>query len=138
MYLGRYMLGEWVPFKVVTRSTARVPSSPTAAPTLRIYDAAGNTVATSSMPIYQKNIRTGTFILEKLLDSSFSAGQHVALIEFTVGGNALKELHHFEVIAGGHSQGAYLGIHFYRPPHADYLVGITEDGSTDRRKNPKV
>lgn len=138
MYLGRYTLGDWVTLKVITRNTSDVPTAPSAAPTVRFYTGSGTTVESTSMPPYEKNIKTGLFILEHFLGSAFAVGQYVALVEETVSSSALKQLYFFEVVASGNNNGAYLNIHYYKAPQSPYIVGLPEDGTLENRKNPRA
>lgn len=138
-YLGRHQLGDWVPIAVKCYDETVAPQNPDAAPTLTIYDNDGAVaLSVGSIPVYQKNVKTGLFRTEVQLDSNFSAGQYAALVEWTEGTHDGKELSRFEVVGGGHASGAYLQIHEYKTPQAKYLVGSTDAGVLESRRSPRV
>jgi hypothetical protein len=41
-------------------------------------------------------------------------------------------------MAGGNAKGAYVALHYYPRPHANYIVGQLDDGTLEMRRGPKV
>lgn len=136
--LGDYQLGDWISLDVVTSNASGVPTAPTTCPTLTIIDASGTSVLSRLIPPVLLGSKTGLFGFQQPLDSNFSAQQYFALIEWTVGSFDGKQISSFEVVAGGNNKGAYDSIHFYDRPHADFIVGKTDIGTLETRRNPRA
>lgn len=136
--LGRKQLGDWIVLDVKTTSVI-TPTAPTAAPVVSIYDSTGTSVGTTwKMPPIQLNVRTGYFQIRILLTSAFSAGKYVGVVTCTVGGSSFMATFNFTVLANGNAKGAYQSLHHFDCPHFEYLVGQTEDGTIEWRKNPRA
>lgn len=138
MNLGRYYLGQFVPIPL-SCVVAGVAVAPTAAPTLSIYDSANTeTLADRTMfPIDKENV-TGQFLYLARLSSSFSAGQYSVRLRFASSGTGYPVVHTFQVVSGGHSSGAYVGMHHFQRPDLAHILGVTDGGTLEFRKNPKV
>lgn len=140
-YLGEYLLGEWIPIPLVCRDASGNESNPTAAPTLNIYKA-NDTPVTGyddvTVPPFAQGERTGYFNKNVFLNSNFSAGRYIALLQYAVSGSNKAELHFFEVVAGGNAKGAYVALFYYPRPHANYIVGQLDDGTLEMRRGPRL
>lgn len=136
--LGRKQLGDWLVLDVLTTSLI-TPTAPTAAPVVTIYNSAGTSVGTTwKMPPMQLGRRTGLFLIRILLNSSFSAGHYTGVITCTTGGNSFMATFNFTVAANGNAKGAYQQLYHFDCPNFEYIVGQTEDGTLEWRKNPRV
>lgn len=139
MYLGEYLLGEWVSIPVVCRNASRAESNPTAAPVLSIYKADDTPIVDDvTMAPFAQGERTGYFNRDVQLGASFSTGRYFALIQYAVSGSNKAELHFFEVRAGGNAKGAYVALHYYPRPQAKFIVGQLDDGTLEMRRGPKL
>lgn len=139
MYLGRFQLGEFVPLSLDCRTTAATEVSPTAAPTVSIYKTNDTAVLDAkSLAPYIKGQLTGHFRGEVFLNSSYSAGRYHGIFSWASGGSTYRQEFSFEVVAGGNVKGEYIGLRYYRRPHADYVVGLTDGGVLEFRRNPRV
>ena len=140
-HLGRFQLGDWIPFGVNCKTAAFVAGAPTTAPTLTVFD---SNFATTGLPAGVRlppkgdPIVTGQFELERQLDSNYSAQMYTALIEYTIGAHSGTELHTFEVVGGGNSAGNYVGLHYYDQPHVRFMIGQLDGGTLEARRNPQV
>lgn len=141
MYLGEFFLGEWVSIPLVCRDASRAESNPTAAPTLNIYKADDTPITgADDRPIapFAQGSLTGFFNFNVHLNSNFSAGRYIALLQYAVAGSNKAELHFFEVMSGGNAKGAYVALFYYQRPHANYIVGQLDDGTLEMRRGPKL
>lgn len=141
MWLGRKILGEWLRIPVRSLDASRDEIAPTTAPTYSIYPNSETVISTANdvtMPALAVGTLTGWHQAEHLLDSGFSAGRHVVLVEYASAGHTGTEEHSFEIVAGGNNKGAYIALAHYRTPHADFIVGQLDDGTTEFRKNPSI
>lgn len=146
MYLGRFQQGDWVTIPVVCRDSSRSPILPT--------DGAGDSVP-AWINIYDKNHRLvvraraatpknrlrakGLLETEQRIGPEFlDEGLYTVLVEWSDGSYSATgaDLHSFEVIPGGDPAGTYISLTFYRRPHANYVIGLTDGGLVDWRKNP--
>jgi len=136
-WYGLYRQGDRAPLDVQCVSTSSVPTDPSSQPLLRIYNSSGTILVTDQrVPPKARPTRTGLFGYDQLLDSNFGTGLYTAKFNYTIGGVTLSQLGMFGVVAGGNSQGAYTSLMFYDRPHADFLVGETEDTTLEFRRNP--
>lgn len=136
--LGRFQLGDWLPIQMVTYDETRQPVAPTAAPVMTIYDASGTATLSRSIPPMHVGVKTGLFKFEQPLNSDFSAQQYFAHVSWTEGTHDGAELFAFRVVAGGNNKGAYDSLYFYSRPHADFIVGKTDMGTLETRRNPSA
>lgn len=138
-YIGRFQLGEILPLRLQCRTTAATEVSPTNAPTYQIYKTNDTAVvAATKLAPYIKGALTGWFVGEEPLDSTFSAGRYNVVYTWASGGSTYRRTDTFEVTAGGNSSGQYLGLRFARYPHADYVIGLTDLGTLEQRRNPRA
>ena len=144
---GRLQLGQFIHLTVSTVDGSGVPTNPTSAPTITIYDSSDNRII-NAKPIAPQGInRTGLFGIDLMLSCQstlgvgygsveFTSGQYVVLYKWTIGGTERRAIDRFEILPGGNCKGAYTALEFYERPQADYLVGATEDGTVETRRGP--
>lgn len=140
MYLGEYFQGEWVSVPLVTANTSDVEADADAAPTVSIYKASDTPITGAddeTMAPFAQGERVGFFNRDFQLDSNFTAGRYIVLVEYTITSDK-ADLHFFEVVAGGDDKGAYVAMFYYRRPHANYIVGQRDDGELEFRRGPKI
>lgn len=140
MNLGRRELGEWLPIYLVCRSGPLVEAAPVVAPAYSIYPGDSDTPLESdvTMPPINRDELTGHFLAHHRLGPKFSTGHYRVLKEWTVGTNSFAETDSFEIVGGGSSKGAYVGLFWYERPHAKYLIGQLDDGTIERRPSPRL
>lgn len=136
IYLGRQPLGGTVHVFLRTKDEVGTPSLPEDAPRLVVFDSAGDQVLNTRMPILDRRQLTGLFHLPVFLGHQFSAGHYSVEMNYQVDTHFGLEQAEFEVLAHGHTDGHILAMHFFRRPHADFLVWQTESGKIKKGKNP--
>lgn len=132
MFLGRFILGQFVRVPFGSSSAGGVPSQPALPPIIAFYTAAGVKVTTGKMPPLDRVATTGLFAYTQQLDDDFEEGHYVAHV--TSGNYA--EVWHFDVLPGGDAGGAVLSQTFFSRPEAEFLVGKLADGSRFIARNP--
>ncbi len=140
MFLGRFQLGDFLPL-TVQAMTSSGEVAPTAAPNYTIYDSSDAIVTGADdvkMPPLDKAVRTGWFAAEHRLNSAFSTGRYNVRIEWASSGSNYGREYSFEVVAGGNATGAYVGAEFFTPAHGNFIVGLSDGGTLESRKNPRV
>lgn len=140
MDLGRHQLGGWIPIHVATGTSWPVDSSgDRTIPTVMILDSNQDVVARGE-EIPPSPDETGLFCLERQIGPEFATGRYTTVMQWNDGAAAINRalLGTFEVVPGGNSAGAYVGLHFYRGRNVDYVVGMTDSGLVESRKGPKT
>ena len=136
--MTRYQLGDFATCSVQCRASDGAAASPTAAPQLTIYNAAGTAVlAGRKMPPVDKPTRTGLFSVNELLTGSYAAGWYVAYMSYAVSGDTRAALGFFEIAAGGDGSGGNLSLNWFPTPDSDWIVVRQEDGDYEFRRNPR-
>lgn len=151
MNLGRIQQGDWLNLSVVTDNTSGSAAFPT--------DAAGATV----YPFYwiidpalthQKLIiteqpltaldrfdstLTGYHTAWQRIGPEFPTGIYYVYVQWQAASASYnrRRIHSFQVVPGGNVKGAYSALTFYDQPHASFLVGQTDGGLLEARRNPK-
>jgi hypothetical protein len=138
VYRGLYQLGDFVNLAVLTTDSAGLPAAPDAAPKVDIYDSSSVVVAGQGVPAIDRTIVTGLFGLRLPLDGKFSPGQYTAVYRWTVGAFSGQETDTFEVLPGGHPDGAVVAAFYLDKPHARFIVQQTDAGKIVRGRNPEV
>lgn len=141
MYLGRFKLGDFLPIPAWCVNSSREEVSPTVAASYTIYDVADSIITGANdakMIPHDKATRTGWFYAEHRLGSAFAVGRHNILVEWASGGSNFGEVHCFEIVAGGHTSGGYIGLEHVQSPQAKYVVGLLDSGSVEIRKGPSI
>ena len=139
MYLGNFMLGQFVPITIQCVDGNGTPTLPAAAPILRIYDQDGLPVGTSKrMPIVDRVASPGLFILSMQLDSSFAVGDTLSVvIQYRIGTDFYVKTCYFAVVGGGDVKGAIISMAFYERPQAKFLVQKLDSFRRNIVKNPR-
>lgn len=139
MWLGRQQLGTWIDVYLQVTSTAFTPTMPDYVPTIKVRRSDGTVVYSGLMPIVDKtDDRLGLFASRVFLGSGMSAGAHTIEMNYKAGTKFGVESRTFDIIAGGHSRGQVLAMHYLHQPQADFVVYQVESGLILRGKNPRV
>ncbi len=138
MHLGRFTAGQFVHIPCHTRSNGHAPFSPPTAPRATIYDSSDAKLSSFLIPPIDKGGLTGMFVGKLRLSSTYPAGHYRVAINFVA--NSVKQLAvcHFEVVAGGHVDGAVVSMQFYPRPHANFLVERLDSNQRLIIKNPRT
>lgn len=126
--LGRFQLGDFVPLFIPPMDENGVPGLPDTG-NVTVWDASsvGSSLATAVIP---KRDDTPTFFLALPLDGTYAAGKtYIVTYEWTVGGDAMGGAWTFEVVAGGDTEGAILGMTAVGYPAEDQIVYLTDAGT---------
>lgn len=112
-------------------------SSVRSIPTLTVFDSNQDLVVVDEQvpPVVNQ---TGLHILERQLGPEFTVGTYDAYVEWNDAGSTKTVHRTFEVVAGGHPAGAYIGLNHYDGHNAAYLQGMTDGGRVEARKGPVV
>lgn len=140
-WLGRFALGDFLPLHLSCINGSLVEAAPSAAPAYTAYDSSGTAVtnvAALKMVPHDLPTRTGWFYAEHRLGSDFSVGRYDVLVQYTVSGSVRTRQFCFEIVAGGHASGAYIGMEYQASPQARFVVGLVDSGSVEQRKNPST
>jgi hypothetical protein len=138
MNLGTYQLGDWLPVPLLTGVAWPLDSSgDRVVPTLSIFDENYDFV-TRGEDVVPIPTETGLHGAYRRLGPEFAAGFYTAIVEWDDAGNNKAVQRVFRIKPGGHSSGAYVGLHFYEGRNSQYLVGMTDCGLIESRKGPKV
>ena len=147
MYIGRFMLGDWVPLQVLTYNSSLAVVWPTdgsaniLSPYVTVYDASLNRILTAKqIPAHDPDTTTGYHFLEQRLGPEFSTGWHMVLYEWRDAASSENKsnIDTFDVIAGGEDDGTYVGLHYYERPDSVQIVGVTDAGRIEARRNPRT
>lgn len=140
MYLGRIQLGAELPISCLTVDANSLPTAPDAPPALKIWS--GTTLILSAqMPV---NDRFGTstvctfFLYPLFLGGQYATGTYDVNLSWKIGSFVGVEDAKFDVVAGGHADGAIVAMTLYRRPEADFVVWQTTGGKLQRGRGPKV
>ncbi|QDP52493.1 MAG: hypothetical protein Unbinned1606contig1000_52 [Prokaryotic dsDNA virus sp.] len=138
MYLGRFQNGDSVPLRVRCVDANLDAINPDIAPNYVVYSDTFSDVATcAGVPPKDKDRLTGLFE-DSLFLGSLDTGFYTVRYSWMAEGQEFATLDNFEIIGGGDASGAYTAMHFYGPPHADFIVGQLDSDTVDKRRNPKV
>ena|ERR1700694_592175 len=140
MYLGRFQLGDLLPLSALGRTAsgpAGLPTLPALAPTARIYGPSGF-VEQVSLQIRDRYDLTAFFFRELPLGGKYATGRYQAVIQMTVGGLAQSADVAWEILPGGHYDGAVLSMKVFRTPAANFALAQCDGGRIIRRRNPRL
>ena len=137
MHLGRFTAGQFVPLPVHTRS-GNTPYAPPTAPLAAVYNDAGTKVSSFKIPPIDRGAITGMFVGRLRLDASYPIGHYRVAVNFVA--NSVKQLRvlHFEVVDGGHVDGAVIAMADFPRPHARFLLEKLDSNQRLILKNPRV
>lgn len=136
-YRGRHPLGSRLLLGVRCLNGSGTPTLPDNAPVALVYSSTG-LVASLRLPVVDRQDVTGWFAQPLLLDSRFAAGPHRVVYQYSLSGTAGGQSDHFEVVPGGHADGAGLAVSYYSRPASDFVLLQTDSGRLLRRRNPRV
>jgi hypothetical protein len=134
-WLGTYPLGGTAHCYLRTKNSSGVPTAPDDAPRIVVLGSSGE-VYNSRMPALDPFQITGLFHTPLFIGAGFAAGHYSAVMTYDVGSHSGIEQLEFEVKANGDVEGNILAMHFFRRPHADFLVWQTESGKIKKGRNP--
>ena len=141
MSYQRAQLGHFVFLSVFTESktTRNTAGTPDAAPTYSIYDSS-DTAVVSDKPLPKLGYdTTAHYGMDLLLGSAYAAGSYCVHYKWQEGGTNVARISPFEVLGGSpSSKGVYTSLCWYDRPQAKFLIGATEDGTIEYRRNPYV
>lgn len=129
-YLGRYMLGDYVPVVVRTHAGDHIPAAPTAAPIAATYDTSSKVENLGKIALVDPSATTGLFLKRIKLDSTYSTGPHTVLVTYVISGSTYSQEFSFEIIAGGDADGNIIASEEFQRPEAVNLIH-QRDGSGD-------
>lgn len=138
MWIGHFQLGDLLPLRVRTLSSAGTPTEPDDAPAVHVYDSDGASVYTQQLPIRDRSRITGYFHDKINLDSRFSTGRFSVLYTWAISSTVGSCVAEFEIQAGGNVQGNGISMEFFRQSAADFVLLQTDTGHIKRLKNPAV
>lgn len=138
MYRGRTQLGKELIVGVRTHDGSE-PAAPTAAPTIEVYSGTARVITPRSIPPldrYGLTVPASLWQYRLLLDGRFDVGGYSVVYRWAVGSYNGVEIDTFEIMPGGHEDGAAIASYFYRRPNASYIVQQTDAGRIIKGKNP--
>jgi hypothetical protein len=137
MFLGRVTQGQFLPIPVTTRDGG-TPYAPTAAPLVTIYNSTGTKIALYGMPPVDKGAITGLFVAIIRMNSLYPVGKYRLAVNFTANSVPKLVVGHFEVVDGGHADGAVNSMYFYPRPHSNFLVEKLDSNQRLLLTNPRA
>ena len=138
MYLGRYQNGDWVPLRVRCVDASLDAINPEAAPDYVVYSDTFSDVASGSLPPKDKDKLAGLFE-DSFFLGSLDTGFYTVRYSWSDNSREIgASIDNFEIIGGGDASGSYTSMHFFGPPHADFVVGQLDSDTVDKRRNPRV
>jgi hypothetical protein len=136
-HLGRYQQGDIVALSVLCTDANGAPTLPDKAP-VAVLCSDTVQVLTIRLPIVDRYTITGFFQHTMQLGTAFVVGRYRVVYQYTLSGVAYAKADAFEVVAGGHADGAGLAMYYYRRPTSDYVLLQTDGGRLIRRRNPRL
>lgn len=137
MFRGRVQLGEHIALGVLCLDASDTPTAPDAAPLLEIFSGTAKVLA-KTIPALDRFGTTGLFQIQQFLDERFAAGQYKAIYRWDIGSYEGMAEDTFEVVAGGNADGQIIAMHYYKRPHADFIVSQLNSGKLVKGRNPRI
>lgn len=138
MYLGEFMLGDRVPLGLMCQEPTGLPVLPDAAPYASVMNTDGEIAVSLRVPPQDVATAPGVFGIALHLDSRFSIGRYSAHYSWTDGGESRVGVDVFDVIPGGHPDGAIIALYPYHRPQAEFLIQQTDGRKLLKGRNPTV
>jgi hypothetical protein len=138
MYLGRYQQGDRLPLRVFCSDADDAPVEPDEAPRATIWSTASICASNIWIPPIHRTASPGLFQYPLHLDSRFPAEYYTAEISWKVNGAPRATIVHFEVVGGGHPDGAVISMYAFSRPQAEFLVFQTDAAKIFKGRNPSV
>jgi len=136
--IQRKQLGEEIDISVVTTDSSGTPSTPTSAPTLRIYNSSFTKVETILMPPSDYPQVIGKFAHTVLLGWSYAVGRYSWRASYTAGGSSGVQSGYFEIVEGGNADGSIIAIAAMQNPDGTVLVQHTDNDTFLLSRNPRA
>lgn len=146
-YLSRTQLGKHLGLRCVTLNSSRAAAAPTDCPTITIFDSSFTTVlAAKKIPAVDPGRYTGVFHYWLFvgnnphvpLEQPFAAGRYFVRYDWTISGTTYSKVDTFDVIAGGHQNGAVIAMEAFDRPHSRFMVMQLDNGHLVAGRNPKA
>jgi len=137
VYLGRYFQGDILPVTVQCTNAAGTPTVPDNPPAIDFRGSSGQ-ILQAQMPVLDRYSVTGLFSYPLRVNASFPAGRYSATVFYKAGTHNGLDVHDFEVVSGGDSDGAIVTQYYWQRPEATYLVQQTEAENILLKRNPSV
>jgi hypothetical protein len=136
--MTRWRLGDEVPIEFNVTNSSGTPSTPDAAPTVRIYSSSGEKVAQFTVPPKDRSEQTGYFSHFVRLGRAFSAGVYSWRATWEASSAAGIADGVFRIVAGGDADGSVIAMHYLDAGAAPKLVYQTDAGALKHGANPRV
>lgn len=133
-----YQLGDLLPLRLRTLSSAGTPTEPDDSPAVHITDSSGSIVYATQIPIRDRQKITGYFHWFVNLDSRFATGRFSIHYTWAISSTVGASVAEFEIQAGGNVQGNGISMDFFRQSAADFVLLQTDTGAIKKLKNPTV
>ena len=151
MNLSRVQQGDWLLIPVVTANSSGAAAFPTDSggavvwPYLSIVDP---TLSHQLLVLVDQPLTalsrfnsdlTGRHELWQRIGPEFPVGIYYVYIQWQAGSATFnrRRVYTFQVVAGGDTKGAYSAMTYYEQPQASWIVGQTDGGLLEARRNPK-
>jgi hypothetical protein len=139
VYLGRYQLGEEVTVDLLCQTATGAPQAPDLAPVVLVYDLRASTkLLTARLPPLDPGRQPALYRYRYRLGPGLALGPYAACLCYRVSGQAQVRQVVWDVVAGGHGDGAVISQYHLLRPEAAYLVQRTESGARIFGRNPSV
>ena len=135
MYFGRVENGQEVRLHVQCRDNSDIQVDPDNCPILEIWSQGAKKVYNVMMFPEDSNV-PGFFTLPWYLQG-FSAGTCQVVMRWKKGSFYGVAIGYFEVIPGGHDEGAVIAMTYFDTPQGRFMVHQTDAGITKMGKNPQ-
>lgn len=138
MYYGRFTLGQFVPLSASCVDGDSDPGAPTYAPTVKVYESDGTRILSSKMPPVDRYVVDGLFNYRLRLGDDYATGHYMVSVSWVIGGSTFIEAGNFEIVAGGHEDGAVTAVVEYRTPAGTHLVQRLDSDQRVLARGPGV
>lgn len=138
MYLGVYQLGDLLPLSVLTADADGATALPDAAPEATLFNPDGTVALTLSLPPVDPSAAPGLFGHSFHMDGRLAEGPGRVRYSWAVSGVPRSREGFYEVVAGGHADGAVIAGFAYHRPHGEFIVMETDSSKLKRGRNPAV
>ncbi len=137
MFLGRTQQGQTVDLYLQCRDANGVATVPDNPPQAKTFSGTA-LIDGPLLPVIDRYNQPGLFHLPLFLGSSYGEGQYQVVYYYRAGSYHGLRADAFEVMPGGHRDGAITGMYWYRRPQADYVLQSTENGNISVGRNPTL
>lgn len=138
MEFQRVQLGDEVSISFQTYDSSGNPVAPDSPPTLRVYAENGTNVYNKSFPPKDNGFVTGLFGHFVRLGAEYSEQVYSWRAGYEVSSVAGVASGFFEVMPGGHADGAVIAMHWFESPAGSAIVYQTDSGKVKHGRNPRI